>query len=314
MQHQEKQSITSSCPACHQTGFKKLESIELSKQHINYAPDDVSIQQELTKEAGVEKYHMLRCRQCGLEYMHPLIAPSVRWYSIAYGLLNLYPSDRWEFDYVLDRVKPDSFLLEFASGSGYFLRKCAQRNIQAHGLDFEPDAINQCREEGLSASLLDVTQAGSIPAEIGKTPAVAVAFHILEHLAEPAQLFEAARSATSDNAEMWVSVPSNLRPSRLFKKKDFLDQPPHHMTRWTPEALRLIGKTHGWEMVECTYEPLALKDKLWSYSHTFPLARQSNKRVEQLTRVITYPLAALKMLRAKHEMSGHTMLAHYRKV
>lgn len=132
------------CPACGKKEALVLETIDLESQHRHYAPDNVSAQESLTIAAktSVEKYTMHKCVSCALEYAEPSIAPSNSWYSLAYSLLDLYPVNRWEFDYVINKIGVTNLVGEIGCGSGSFLKKCQAKNINCSDIDFSKDAIN----------------------------------------------------------------------------------------------------------------------------------------------------------------------------
>jgi ubiquinone/menaquinone biosynthesis C-methylase UbiE len=196
---------------------------------------------------------MIRCKQCALEFGTPLKAPTADWYGIAYRVLSLYPSDRWEFGEVIRHVRPRQRLFEIGCGSGMFLDRCRASGIEAQGIDCIEEAIRACAAKGLNASLERLGEASLPPAE-GQFDHIS-AFHLLEHLDNPRSLFERASRLAGGNCHLWLSVPSDQRASRRFGKTDFLDQPPHHMSRWNPEAFAAIGARTGWKLAEVIYEP-----------------------------------------------------------
>ena len=307
------------CPACGKKEALALEKIDLESQHRHYAPDNRSAQESLTiaAKSSAEKYTMHKCVSCALEYAEPCIAPSNSWYSLAYSLLDLYPAKRWEFDYVINNIGVKDLVGEIGCGSGSFLKKCQAKNINCHGVDFSVDAINQCLKDNLPASLLDVVKT-SFRQDEKKT--VIVSFHVLEHLDNPSQLFKLASEWSTYNATLWIAIPSNLRPTRILNEADYLDQPPHHLTRWTPQALTEIGQLNGWKLTEIIYEPINLSTSLWWYSTRSSIYQRIQKTslfkytwIERVLRYANYPSAMLKRFTAKNKMTGFTLLAKYSK-
>ena len=184
-------------------------------------------------------------------------------------------------------------------------------------MDFSVDAINQCLKDNLPASLLDVVKT-SFRQDDKKT--VIVSFHVLEHLDNPSQLFKLASEWSTYNATLWIAIPSNLRPTRILNEADYLDQPPHHLTRWTPQALTEIGQLNGWKLTEIIYEPINLSTSLWWYSTRSSIYQRIQKTslfkytwIERVLRYANYPSAMLKRFTAKNKMTGFTLLAKYSK-
>jgi SAM-dependent methyltransferase len=83
---------------------------------------------------------------------------------------------------------------------------------------------------------------------------VVSAFHLLEHLERPRELFETAATILQPGGRLFVSVPNS---QRLIIDRALLplDWPPHHLTRWTPESLRFAGERWGFTMSAVFHEP-----------------------------------------------------------
>ena len=311
------------CPACHTKESTKLESIELESQHALYSPKDLSTQSALTKciSTSLERYEMLGCEHCGLEYASPLVSPSTDWYSLAYEALSLYPSERWEFDYVLKNADSPNCLAELGCGAGYFLRKCASQKINCQGFDFLKEVVDQCQRDGLSASLMDLSNVNDLGSSTGSVKFdTIVSFHVLEHLDNPSELFCFSWNSSSKYAELWVSVPSDRRLTRLFGERDFLDQPPHHLTRWNLKSLKQIGDNNGWDFKEIIYEPIPLSQILWSYSTRFFLYKlirkiypELNIFIDRILRYCLYSFTLVWSLLARNKITGFSMIARYSK-
>ncbi len=305
-----------SCPACHGEGFQTLEKIDLDEQHAFYSPDKV-VQKQLTEHAAVpdDSYQMLRCNTCGLEFASPLVPPSARWYELSYPLLDAYPGNRWEFEVVLASTHSTQRLYEIGCGAGSFLKQCRSREIAAAGTDFSASAVAKCVDSGLSATVMDIAGAEAPQNSGGAGYDVIASFHVLEHVADPYSFFKLATSLAADQAHLWVAVPSDRRPSRVFGERDFLDQPPHHMTRWTESALASVAEPHSWSLAAIQYEPLPLRSALWWSARRNSLYRRfvrhsNGAGVERLVRYLLYPYLLCAFHRLKRQ-SGLTMLAHY---
>ena len=307
------------CPACGKHAFEPLEFIDVTEQHKLYAPDDQEAQQSLTAAAAETalSYQMLKCNNCGLEFCEPLRAPSAEWYHLAYRAMDLYVFDRWEYYEVLRRISHSEPVFEFGCGSGLFLSHCKEQGVPALGMDFSEDGVAGCVAKGLSARRLDLNEAPS-PADSDLFLQMA-AFHFLEHLDRPAAFFEHAAAKALPLAHLWVSVPCDRRTSRRFEIRECLDQPPHHMTRWTTEAFREIGKRHGWRLLETFYEPLSMRTKLWwiatqapTYQRWKTQGRFKNKYIERAFRAFVLPATLVQWLLKDRRLTGHAILAHFR--
>jgi methyltransferase family protein len=306
------------CPACEGDQFDELEFVDVAEQHRLYAPDDQAMQKALNDAAAETglNYQMLKCRRCGLEFCDPLIAPSAKWYELAYRAMDLHSFERWEFDEVLRRIPLGDHVFEFACGSGLFLQRCKNRGVLASGMDFSEDGVASCVARGLDARQVDLFK---IPTS-GEAERVSqmVAFHFIEHLERPDVLMEHAAAMALPGAQLWISVPSPRRTTRRFGMTESLDKPPHHMTRWTEEAFRQIGRRHGWRLAEAIYEPMPLKTILWwivtrspRYQSLEKAGRLKNRFVEKAYRAAALPFALTEWTRTHRDTSEYAILAHY---
>jgi 2-polyprenyl-3-methyl-5-hydroxy-6-metoxy-1,4-benzoquinol methylase len=306
------------CPACLGKTLNMLEEIDVVRQHSRYAPNDIQMQTNLTEAlSGVTvAYRMLECKGCALQFSSPLRSPPASWYQLAYEALNLYPPSRWEFNYVLSRLREADRVVEFGCGSGAFLEQCRARGIDASGMDFSVDAVECCRAKGLNVAQMDLNEAHCLP--LNQPPTQVLAFHVLEHLDEPHRFFRQVATYAAEFTNLWVAVPSDRRPSRRFGREDFLDQPPHHMTRWTSEAFVAIGSRTGWRLTELIYEPISLRTAIWciSVASDWYIAEKNAGRLhqrarERVARAVLLPLALVQRLTTQRTMSGFSMLARF---
>ena len=306
------------CPACGGSALDFCESVDVAEQHKSYAPDNIQMQQDLTAAAAESglSYQMCRCRNCHLEFSDPMQAPLAEWYQLAYRALTLYPETRWEFEEVIRRIPGNERVFEFGCGSGAFLICCKEHGLSASGIDFSMDAITDCLANGLSAQRFDLNEI-TAPTDADRFSHI-TAFHFLEHLDNPTVFFEQAAARALPSANLWVSVPSDRRPSRFYGERDFLDQPPHHMSRWTPEAFREIGMRFRWRLVETLYEPMELRAAVWSisvhstsYRRWKRTGRFQNRFVEKGFRAAAMPVALLRRVTSDRRIRGFSMLAHF---
>ena len=304
------------CPACGCSDGILVETIGLREQYALYAPHNNSIQEQLFDSDGLpfQEYEVIRCQRCRLEYADPMKAPKAEWYSYAYNNLNLHASDRWEFNYVIDQLTPHDSVGEIGCGIGKFLRKCNSRNISCHGIDFSQLSVNECCSLGLTATACDLSDSSCLK---GEKRTVIASFHVLEHLEDPHTFFGFARSWSTEKAKLWVSVPSEKRLHRLFHEKDHLDDPPHHLTRWTPQALGEIGKRNGWEISRVVYEPLRFLSGLYSVCIRRPLYKKlsalnnGNKWIDRIIRYGLYPAISIFQFPVIRTLTGFSMLVEF---
>jgi hypothetical protein len=309
------------CPACDSASAKQIQTVEVEDQHRAYVPGRGDIQAQMTEVTGISsrEYGIFRCDSCGLEFCSPFKAPSAEWYGLFYRSRPLYPEYRWEFDYVLDRIVPMNSVGEIGCGSGEFLKRCRNKGVEAFGTDFSQSAVDSCVSQGLSAGLLDIANPAESVIPSHSRHAI-VAFQVLEHMDHVSALYDLASEWATADATLWVAVPSDRRPSRYFEERDRLDEPPHHMTRWTTDALLSMGDRCGWSLVTVHYEPLSFSAAVWWWSTRASVYRSliaksapMNTAMERLCRLGIAPYALLRAIWTRSKLSGQSMLAEYRR-
>ena len=290
-----------------------MEDLSVREQHLVYARNDLAKAEKLDTAFGTQfkRYAMWQCGHCGLEFAAPRVAPPDNWYDELYQQLLLYPALRWEFQVVCAAVQKSQTVVDFGCGSGFFLGAVATCSAHAVGFDFSASAVNAARAQGFDARKLVPTWAEAD--EIAPLAADHVtAFHVLEHLVEPANLFRFAQGVGSSDVKLWIAVPSNRRASRVYGEQDALDAPPHHLTRWTPAALKAVALNCGWSMQEFRYEPIAMKTAVWEITRRQPRFQRTENSPELLKRPLRRALALATWANGEHRrsgLSGFSMLA-----
>lgn len=201
------------------------------------------------------------CESCGLEIMSPSCAMPSAWYSA----IDAYPSARWEFAACLARLRTPSVIVEFGCGPGHFLKLAEESGHVAAGFDLDAKAVSIARERQLTA-FSDLEELAA-HVQSDARACIAVAFHTLEHYTDPTELFAQLRRFRP--ARYFISVPPARRWTRLLTDQligehEFWDYPPHHQTRWTPEALAAIARAMGLALVSTRVAPLRPRELIAS--------------------------------------------------
>ena len=310
------------CPACGAAAGDVGERLPVDAQHAAYFPDDPALCQALSRELAsvTDAYALVKCAACGLTFAAPMASPGGRWYDLAYGGLDVKGEYRWEYDVVLGAATKDDRVFELGCGGGVFLRACRKRGIEARGTDFSQRAVDACRTAGLNATVADEAAALRVD---GPPATVVGAFHVLEHLPQPEDVFRQAAAVSGPSATLWVSVPSDRRFARVHGQREPLDEPPHHLTQWTEAAFTAIAERCGWRLESVQREPFSWRAALWSSTSRWRvykgLANQGWLRrpvVERSLRALLYPAAFLRILTdsRRASTSGFSMLARFRRV
>ncbi len=302
------------CPACGNYSFDHLGSYGTNDIYISYGFTDQKVISELKKLHSLDQYSLVKCISCGLEFAQPICAPSAEWYGVLYKNLRLYPSRRWEYDFVLKNTMAGSSICDLGCGSGQFLQHAVEAGFKPTGFDFSEDAVASGRAKGLDVHHLGID--GLKNRKIKKC-SVVVSFQVLEHLESPSDLFKSAQTLGEIDCKFWLSVPSDRRPSRVYSETDYLDLPPHHITHWTHASLESLGRKNGWSMSSLFYEPISVKQVIWNATVRSPIYKVMRPRmkkykwVDRFVRAVFFIPIGLATLFSRKKFSCFSVLAKF---
>lgn len=221
---------------------------------------------ELPELGRWKEYVWRDCPFCGAAFCEPFKSPGPEYYS---HQEDMYPhaaetgTDPMSREYDralarLGRMPRPLRLLDVGCGGGGFLRRARALGIDAVGLDF-----NKARVEAVNAAL------GAGAAECagledyarGKTGTfdAVTMFQVLEHLDRPGPWIDAARSLLKSGGILIMGTPNRERTFEHAKgPRAALDNPPHHLSRWSKRALTAFLIKHGFEITEIGDLPMPI--------------------------------------------------------
>lgn len=180
-----------------------------------------------------------RCRSCGLGFFRPAAVGGEEFYRGLHDEDWYYPVDKPEYRFAAGFVRPSDSVLEVGGGEGAFgkLLRCRSYRL----LELNGAAVEAARLAGLDASEEDLaTHARSNPAGFD----VVCAFQVLEHVPDPRDFLAAAVVALRPGGRLIVSVPAD--DSFVGRdRRNVLNVPPHHVTRWSDRSLWRLGEMLG---------------------------------------------------------------------
>jgi len=198
---------------------------------------------------GIRPADFIWCIGCGSSFVMPRAeAPGSHYESFGefYGW-------RWEFSECLrdlSELGVRGTLLEVGAGRGDFLQRLP-RQLRGVGVDVNPAAVKAGRSTGLDIRLGKLDHLCS---EFrGRCDALAV-FHVLEHLAYPAEFLSLASEFLTPGGVIVASVPN---PNRTVAKvlAEPWDTPPHHVTRFSTRGLRRLLEQAGFVVSKVKDQP-----------------------------------------------------------
>ena len=248
------------CPACTSSEQTEIESIATADVAAGWGRESAEsarlILEGVAAKTTPERFAMLRCRACGLEFADPMFTADERWYAEQerYG-------QRWEFGQCLTdvaRLVPGraARIFEVGCGEGHFLARATAAGHAAMGIDFNAKAVALARAKGVDATVADLSAV-----DPGNPPDLVALFHVIEHLADPAALFTELAGHTRPGAWVCFSCPGPRRyttplvPGKRLGRRDLFDYPPLHQTRWCERAAAELLARTGWHLADYREEP-----------------------------------------------------------
>ena len=255
------------------------------------------------------KFH---CPRCDLRFFLPRLIGEADLYAALQRTEIYYGATKWEFATVLSllaKQEQNGSLLEYGCGRGNFLEQVSPYFSRALGVDFNEQALAECREKGLDVSSPD-------PSALDETYDVIVSFQVLEHLPNPGEVVADLAGRLGPGGCLVVAVPNEDGPLGEIEN-NFLNLPPHHFTRWTQRTMRYLAKMNGLELERYICEPLneALYLTLLNERFARHLSEEGflARLLSAAARRIAIGGALARFDEIRTHLAGHTQIAMYRK-
>lgn len=246
---------TPKCPLCGSSKGKEIfksNSSEVAQFHIPLEKNKKShnllkkILRELWKS---DECKVVKCSNCKLGYAWPFIAGNLDFYSLIYDSLK-YPGWKSEYDLTLNELKKLSKykkikILEVGAGAGIFAKKISQifgkKSITC--LEYSDAGISEMKKQGIICHNEDIKNFSSSERFSGLCM-----FQVLEHLDNLNELFKKISELTTDDADIFFSVPDEETINFNERFLKFMDYPPNHVTRWNKHSIGFLSKKYGFKI------------------------------------------------------------------
>lgn len=142
-------------------------------------------------------------------------------------------------------------LLDFGSGTGYFMHAMIKKGWEVTGMEPDPDAraISQKRF-GLQLNAPDIDAIGNEAYDVISL------WHVLEHLHNPGESLEAFKRGLKKDGTLVLALPNveSLDANHYGEYWDAYDVP-RHLWHFSPRTIEQLLWQHGFEVVQSYLMP-----------------------------------------------------------
>ena len=208
------------------------------------------------EELAVERwadFDLRQCVGCGLQLWDPPVPADSAWYDASDHYLAMPIVDwlGWYHRWSIEHLPADvGSLLDVGCADGRFVNAAAARGIDARGVDHSARLVEMGNDRygGGRLSRASIEELD----ELGQRFDAVTLFEVIEHVPDPLGVLREAARLVNPGGLLIVSVPNRLgRP----RPPAALDRPPHHLTRWSPDALRQAVERAGFTPVALGLSP-----------------------------------------------------------
>lgn len=235
-----------SCPLCRSTEFTVAGRAKVPDLVVLYERMGISIAKIFS---GMSEIYLLKCHNCDLMFFNPIISAGSDLYEALQSNKEYYLTDKAEYLFARQFIKPSDDVLEIGCGTGAFARHISPRSY--HGLEKNTSLAGKS-VEGIEIS--DETLQQYACRYKGENDVVCM-FQVLEHVPDVRDFLEDAMTCLKPGGILIVSVPSADSFLR-FMPNNALNLPPHHVSWWTDRCLRNVAGYLGASIVEMGHQKL----------------------------------------------------------
>lgn len=258
------------------------------------------------------EFLQLKCVNCGLHSFDPQVVAGTAVYAALGKVDGYYASSKWEFEAALRLLAayPPEHLLELGCGEGHFLVQAGRFAGRVTGIESNPEAVAAARERNLSIRTHELERLD------GPFNAI-VSFQVMEHLTNPGEVIRQCVERLSPGGMLIISVP-NQDGVMGEMKRDFLNLPPHHVTRWERRCFDYIAEDNGLALENYYVEPLSFElyaaaclERLESVKFSIGRLSKALNAVLQVAHRANLPIGYYQVRQSLH---GHTHMGVFRKL
>jgi len=216
---------------------------------ISAALRDIKL--DLHNEFGdIETFERWHCGDCGLIFFTPWHTGSPEFYSALSAHSWYQPEDKWEYQRACDVIGSGLQILDIGCGDGRFHKAIPTTDYTGLETSLTSASLNLAENARIHNQTLE--QHGT---QFAGTYDVVCAFQVLEHVEQPRLFVEQALRCLKPNGQLILGMPNHK--TYLGGLVNFaLNSPPHHLTWWSDETLKVLEAELRLRRVRLSHAPL----------------------------------------------------------
>ena len=252
-----KQRIAMSrCPVCEGIDGEKIADIAQTAL-ISYYSKTLKVDTSALLSKN-ERISLIKCVGCDVRWYEPAPSGDANFYEQLQQHDWYYQDEKPEYSFAASFISDGAMVLEVGCGKGAF-RKFLPSNVGYHGLEFNKEAVTKGRNAGLSIEIESI----ETHAETNRFKYdIVCSFQVLEHVQNPKAFLSACAQCLKPGGLLIIAVPSEDSFLSIAEEA-YLNMPPHHLTRWTDNALQRVFAAIGMSVVNLWHEPVANYHQAW---------------------------------------------------
>jgi SAM-dependent methyltransferase len=256
---------------------------------------------------------LLTCKNCGFGIFIPTIVGTGEFYRdlSGSGQGDYYSRETWEHQQALYDLTEYGSILEVGSGAGYFLERLKQQGKEVRGIELNAAAAAFARQREIPVEAISIEDFAVNHRDSFEAVCL---FQVIEHVAAPVDFLRHAIACLKSGGLLILCVPNMMG---ILGKMDPMvtNVPPHHVTRWTPEALGLLTRHFPLKLIALKYEPVYnfLRAYFQERCRQYGMPEWALKLIWRLG--LSLPIKLVRRLKPKgfKSLQGHTVYALFRK-
>jgi len=134
-------------------------------------------------------------------------------------------------------------ILDVGCFNGFFVKKLCDMGFDAYGVDFNKKAIEYGAKNYDLGKRIAVRDISELALEDRRYDVITL-FDVIEHVEQPQVLLLGLKGLLREGGILILSTPNNN-----MSRRPALDYPPHHLSRYYPETLRIFLANAGFKTV-----------------------------------------------------------------